>query len=182
MKNLSRFNIIEYIQGAVFLLLGIITFVKPNAMLTGIVFIYGILAVVTGITDIVAYIKIERFTGVGPIVALISGIMSVMCGATLMIYPNIGRTVFAFLFAIWFITHCVSKLAHIDILRLIGNRFIYCFSLIINIVGIFLGFVMMFSPSFSMQAMNVFIGVYLILLGIECIVTAFITGRHRNEF
>lgn len=182
MKNLSKFNIIEYVEGAVFLLLGILTFVKPNIMLTGIVIIYGIIAVATGILDIVAYIKIERFTGFGPVIALIAGIMSVMCGATLMIYPNIGRTVFAFLFAIWFITHCVSKLAHIDILRLANNKFIYYFSLVINIVGIFLGFAMMFSPSFSMQAMNVFIGVYLILLGIESIAAAYITGRYYDGF
>jgi len=182
MKKLSKFNIIEYIEGVVFLLLGILTFVKPDIMLTGIVFIYGILAVATGVTDIVAYIKIERFTGFGPVVALIAGIMSVMCGATLMIYPGIGRTVFAFLFAIWFITHCVSRLAHIDILRLANSKFIYYFSLIINIAGIFLGFAMMFSPSFSMRAMNAFIGVYLILLGVESIAAAYITGRCSNDF
>ena len=45
---------------------------------------------------------------------------------------------------IWFIAHCISELTRTNLIRLIGNPFYYYFSLILNILGLVLGFVMIF--------------------------------------
>ena len=66
MKKRSAFGWSELIIGIVLFLLGIFTFMRPYKALTGIVFVYGILAVITGIADILFYVKVEQRTGFGP--------------------------------------------------------------------------------------------------------------------
>ena len=48
------------------------------------------LAVIMGIGDILLYIRMERFIGFGPVISLISGIVSVMAGIMLVVYPGAG--------------------------------------------------------------------------------------------
>ena len=48
----------------------------------------------------------------------------------------------------------------------------YTFTLIVNIIGIVLGFMMLLSPLFTLSAIRCFAGAYLILLGIDSILMA----------
>lgn len=166
----------ELIIGILLILLGIFTFIRPGSMLTGIVVIYGVIAIITGIQDIIAYVRVERYTGFGPTLSLISGILSVMCGVMLLIYPNAGKWVLSLLFPIWFIAHCISRLSRVDMLRMTGGRFAYYFTLIVNILGLILGVLMFFYPVvtfMTLRVMGYFAAVYLVLLGIDSIVLAF---------
>ena len=86
----SGFGWMELITGVLLIVLAIITFANPRFALTGLVMIYGIAAVIMGISDIVLYVRMERYTGFGPTVSLITGILSVMCGMMLLIYPGTG--------------------------------------------------------------------------------------------
>lgn len=95
-------------MGICLILLGAFTFIRPRSMFTGIAVLYGIAAVVTGICDIIIYIKEERFTGFGPVISLVSGILSIMTGIALLAYPGIAEGIVSLLFPLWFITHCIS--------------------------------------------------------------------------
>ena len=180
MKKRSGLSWIELIIGILLVLLGVLTFCRPEGMLTGIVVIYGIIAVIVGIEDIAAFVRLERFTGFGPAVSLISGILSVMCGIMLLAYPDAGTWILSLLFPVWFIAHCISRIAHAGVLRLTCGRFYYYFTLIVNTVGILLGFLMVFSPSFTFMTMRTIgyvAAFYLVLLGIESIVSSFDRSR-----
>lgn len=169
-----------FIIGTVLLLLGIFTFVRPESVLTGAVVIYGIVAVVTGVFDIVVYARLCTFTGFAPMMSLISGIMSVMCGVLLLSDPNMGKWALVILLPVWLIAHCVSELAHINPLYRLGGRFFYCFTMAVNILGLILGFFMLLSPAMSfvtLRAVCYMLGFYLVLLGIESIVASF-AGRY----
>lgn len=74
MKSRSAFGWGELIIGIILMVLGFFTFARPSSALTGIVFVYGILAVITGIADSVFYVKMERHTGFGPAISLVTGI------------------------------------------------------------------------------------------------------------
>ena len=91
MKRRSSYGVYELIVGILLILLGIFTFTRPQSALTGLVVLYGLLATITGIGDIVFYVKMEKHTGFGPTVSLISGILSVMTGLVLMVHPGAGR-------------------------------------------------------------------------------------------
>ena len=98
MKKRSAFGWGELILGIVLIILGIFTFARPYSALTGIVFVYGLLALITGIGDIVFYVKIQQHTGSGPVVSLVTGILSILAGVLLLFHPNAGSWQWRFCF------------------------------------------------------------------------------------
>lgn len=129
-----------------------------------------------GIADIILYVQVERYTGFGPVISLISGILSVMSGMMLLVYPRAGALVLTLLFPIWFIAHCISRLAHLPHIRLVAGSGMYTLSLVIQIVGLILGIMMFLRPLFTLATIRCFGGCYLILLGIDSILLAVSPG------
>lgn len=161
--------------GILLILLGAFTFLRPGSLLTGIVAVYGLIALITGIDDILTFIRLEKYTGFASMLSLVSGILSVMCGCMFLLYPNAGKWILSLLFPIWFISHCISRLSHTYIIRMISRRLFYYFSLIVNIAGLVLGFLMIFNPVLTfmtMRFMGYVVAVYLILLGVDSILAA----------
>ena len=110
-----------------------------------LVLLYGLLAVLTGIADILFYVKMERYTGFGPILSLISGILSVMAGVMLLVYPGAGSIAAAVLFPLWFLAHCISRLATQPRILKFLNPSSYYLTLVLNILGLILAVLMLFS-------------------------------------
>ena len=180
MKRYSGFRWGQFMIGVLLVILGIWTLGHPGMALTGVVMIYGLLAVLTGIMDIVFYVKMERYIGFGPMLSLISGILSVMAGVMLLVYPGAGSIAAAILFPLWFLAHCISRLAHLPHIRRAAGKGVYALTLIISVIGLILGFMMLLSPLFTLAAIRCFAGAYLILLGANGILLAFSpmgTGR-----
>lgn len=172
MKYRSLYGWLNLIIGILLVILGLVSFTRPVEFLTSLVVLYGLAAVITGIVDIVFYCRMERHIGFGPTVSLISGILSVMTGFMLLVYPGAGRWALTLLFPLWFIAHCVSRLSHLNFLRLRAGKGYYYFVMIVNILGLVLGCLMLLSPQLSLLSMNAVIGTYLLLLGIDCVAEA----------
>ena len=66
MKKRSGFGWLELIEGILLILLSIYTIVRPDRALTGWIVLYGLIADIMGVADILLYIRVERFTGFGP--------------------------------------------------------------------------------------------------------------------
>lgn len=173
MNRRTEFGWIELLEGILLILLGVISFLRPDGMLTGLIMLYGLVAILTGIADIVFYIKIDSHMGFGPTISLVTGILSVMAGFIFLIYPGAGKILLSILFPLWFIMHCISRLSHLNIVRFMTGRGYYCFTLIVNIVGIILGFVMIFNPYLTLLSAGYLAGLYLVLLGVDSIIAAF---------
>lgn len=172
MKRHSGFGWLELAVGILLILLGILVFLYPDVALKTLIIAYGLAAVITGISDLILYIRLERYIGVGPALALISGILSVMAGAVLMLRPRAGVLVLTVLFPIWFVAHCISRLAHLGDIRLIAGEGTYYFTLVIQVIGLVLGFLMFLNPHFTLTTIRYFACIYLILLGIDSVVMA----------
>ena len=162
----------ELIMGILLITLGIYSLIRPAGMLPGVTVIYGLFAVITGIADIVFYVRMERRTGFGPAVSLVTGILSVLAGILILCNVSAGKWVIAILFPIWFIAHCLSRLSHLTLLRLTVGDAYYYFTLVINILGLILGVLMLFNPMISMFSVSWLIGIYLILLGMDSLFLA----------
>lgn len=180
MKEYSRCKWLELIEGILLIILGIVTLVCPTGVFWGFSIIYGIMAIVTGVDDIIFYVKMEKYTGFGPVLALVSGVMSVLAGAMLLMYPNAGQLIIVMLIPIWFIAHSISRLSHLPLVRIGAGRVYYIFSLVLNIIGIVLGILMIFSPSIALFSASVLIGAYLILLGVDCVIMAGSFRKNNN--
>ena len=172
MKNRSAFGWAELLEGVLLIVLGIVTFTRPDGALTGFVLFYGIMAVIMGIVDILLYVRMERYVGFGPVVSLISGILSVMTGLMLLVYPTAGKLAVTILFPLWFIAHCISRLANLGRIRFFSGNFTYYFTLVLNIIGLVIGMLMLIDPWFSLLSIRFIVGFYLTLLGIDCIILA----------
>lgn len=171
MRRRSRYGWLELIEGVLLIILGIFTLFNPGSMIRGVTIVYGFLAVITGISDIIFYAKTEKYVGVGPTISLVTGILSILAGLMLLMYPNAGELVMVLLLPIWFIAHSVSRLTHLPLVRPAGN-FFYYFTMILNIIGIILGCLMIIWPVIALFSAGFIIGMYLILLGIDSIVIA----------
>ena len=158
-----------FILGILFIILGLTTLIRPQNALMSIIIIYGIFAMITGIADIVFYCKIERYTGLGPIISLVTGILSVMTGVLLLICPGAGEWILSLLFPIWFIAHCISRLTHLGMMKFMTGKIYFYFSVIMNILGIIHGIVLIFIPAAALISLSFIIGCYLILLGADLI-------------
>ena len=169
MRRRSGYGWFELIIGIMLVVLGIFPFIRPGSTLPGIVRLYGLVAVITGISDLIFYVRTERYTGFGPAVSLISGIFSIMAGVMLLVYPGAGRWVMVLLLPLWFIAHCVSRLSHLNFIRVTAGEIYYWFALIVNIIGIILGIMMIVRPMLSLFSAGFLIGTYLILLGVDSI-------------
>ena len=169
-----RVNWWELIAGIVMIALGIASLTRPSLAVTGLVYAYGIAGVIVGVADILRYIRVERYTGLGPIVSLIAGVLSVMAGVVILVNPQVGMAVFSLLFALWFITHCVSRLASLSWLRFVAGRGAYYAALVLNLIGLVLGVLLVVLPAASLLALGYLAAVYLIVLGVESLVMAFV--------
>lgn len=176
MRRRSGFDWLALVLGILLMALGVFTLVRPDGALTWVILVYGLGAIAMGVRDVVVYIRIARFTGFGPMLSLISGILSVMCGAMLVANPGLGRWALTVLLPVWFIAHCISGLTHAGFIRLSGRRALYVVSLVLNILGLILGFLMLLSPALSFMTLRVvgyMVAFYLIVFGIEYVVSAF---------
>ena len=172
MRRRSGFGWLELAVGILLIALGILTLAKPDMALTGLVFAYGLAAVVMGVADIILYVQVERYTGFSAVLSLIAGILSVMSGIMLVVYPRTGVLVLTILFPIWFIAHCISRLTQLDHIRFVAGSGTFYFVLIANIIGLILGFLMLLRPVFTLTTLRCFASFYLILLGVDSIVMA----------
>lgn len=172
MRRHSAFGWLELAVGILLVALGILVFLYPDAALNTMIIGYGLAALVTGISDLILFIQLERYIGFGPILALISGIFSVMAGAVLMLRPRAGVLVLTVLFPIWFVAHCISRLARLGDIRFIAGEGTYRFTLVVHTIGLILGLLMFLSPVFTLTTIRYLASIYLILLGIDGIVLA----------
>ena len=173
MRGHSGFGLSQFLMGVCLVLLGIFTFLRPEGIFTGIAVVYGVAAVITGICDIVIYIKEAQFIGFGPVVSLAAGILSIMTGVALLAYPGAAQWIAALLFPLWVIAHCISRLAHLPLIRFWGGRGYYGFALVANILGLCLGFVMLLRPAVAWLTLGRLLACCLLAFGVDCILMAF---------
>lgn len=87
MKYEHRYLFVEILEGVLLVMLGVATMLRTEQVLDSLTLIFGILAVITGLADVMFYIRLERHTGFRPAVSLVSSILSIMLGCALIAHP-----------------------------------------------------------------------------------------------
>lgn len=173
MRQQKDINWMELIIGVVCILIGIYTFARPHQALNGFAVAYGILAIIMGIADIAFYVHMERHTGFGPVVEMITGILNIFIGFFLIVYSDVSVLAASIFFPIWIIAHSIGRLMNVNIVKFFGSRAQYYSTLIINIIGLVLGLLALFNPFISVFSVAFLIAVYLIVSGAGSLISAF---------
>lgn len=169
----STLGWVEIVLGILMVGLGIYTMMNPGTAITAIVIAYAIAAIVSGIADFVIYYKLERRGGFGSAMMIISGILNVLVGILLLFNIGAGAWTLSILFPVWFIIHCVARLANLDFVKTFGSRFEYWVTLIANVLGIIFGIIILFNPFAGAVSLVYFVAFYLLVMGLSSIINGF---------
>ncbi|MDO4197797.1 MAG: DUF308 domain-containing protein [Erysipelotrichaceae bacterium] len=173
MNRKESFNWMEFMAGVICVIVGIYTLSHPKAALSSFAVVYGIMAVINGISDMAFYMQLERSTGFGPMLSMISGIVNIMLGIVLIMFNNITVRMMSIIFPVWFIIHCLGRMLNLNFIKLTeGNKQFYI-SMAVCIAGIVIGVAMLFHPFGTEKLIGALAGIYLLLVGIGKLLMVF---------
>lgn len=170
----STLGWVELVLGILMTVLGIWVLVKPVAeTISAIVIAFAVAAIISGVADFVIYARLQRRGGFGSAMMIVSGILNVLMGVLMLFNIGAGAWTISVLFPIWFIVRSFARLMNLDFVKAFGSRFDYWVQLIANIIGIVLGFIILFNPFASMLSVVYFVAFYLLVAGFSSLFAGF---------
>lgn len=158
--------------GILFVITSLLSFQDPAGNLIAIVLVFAIFAIFKGIFEIFLRNRLKQLVGFKSYMPLVLGVIDIIFGIYLMFNLGVGVSVLPYVFAIWFILDSFINLFTLDLAKAFSTGY-YWFSLIVDILGIVLGFVLLFNPLSSALTLSFLVGFYFMMFGITHIVYAF---------
>jgi uncharacterized membrane protein HdeD (DUF308 family) len=156
-------------RGLAAILFGVLTLVWPGISLAVLVLLFGIFAVISGISAIVIALRSREEYHWG--VLLFEGILGVLAGAVALVWPGITALAFLFLIAGWAIlTGTLELVAPLAFPMNFGRGLL---SVLSGIVSIVFGVLIAAQPAAGLLAVAWLIGAYAIIVGIMHVVVYF---------
>jgi uncharacterized membrane protein HdeD (DUF308 family) len=168
-QMVSNFRTMFLFRGLAAIVFGVLTLVWPSISLAALVLMFGIFAVITGITAIVAAMRSrgEQHWGL----LLFEGILGVLAGAVALVWPGITALAFLFLIASWAIlTGILELVAPLAFPMSFGRGLLSALS---GIVSIVFGVVIAARPASGLLTVVWLIGIYAIIIGVTQVVVYF---------
>jgi uncharacterized membrane protein HdeD (DUF308 family) len=161
-----------FFVGILFIITALISFSNPASNLVAIVYVFAILAILKGVSELVFRRKLDDFTGAKNIYILVLGIVDILLGIFLLFNANVGVIALPYLFAIWFILDSLFELAVSSVYKVKATSY-YRFDVFMNILGVILGIVLLFNPVSSAITLAFLVGTYFLFSGTSYLAAAF---------
>jgi uncharacterized membrane protein HdeD (DUF308 family) len=137
--------------------------------LSALVLVFGVFAVISGITAIAAALRNTEFPGWGWLLA--EGILGVLVGVVALVWPGITALAFLYLLAAWAILTGIFELVAPLAFPMSGGRAVL--TALAGVISIIFGILIAAQPSSGLLAVVWLIGVYAIVFGIMYIAAYF---------
>ena len=168
-QMISNVRTMFLVRGIAAILFGILTFVWPNLTLSVLVLLFGVFAVISGITAVVAALRNRGEEGWG--LLLFEGILGILAGVVALVWPNITALAFLYLLAAWAIITGIMELVAPLAFPMRGGR--AALMVLAGLASIVFGILIASQPSSGLLAVVWLIGVYAIVFGVMYIVAYF---------
>lgn len=171
MKSLRWFNLIG---GILLVILGIISFATPVANLAAISIAICLIVIIYGIFLIIAYSSFPKAFRSGWM--LVMGILSILLGIWMLSSGGITALTetLPYIFAVWLMVSSLSLIASsIDLKDMKVSGWVW--ELILGIIGVVLGFILMFDPITSALTLSFMLAYVFLFKGISDIIVFFTT-------
>ena len=156
-------------RGLAALAFGIIALVWPKLTLAVLVLLFGIFAIVSGITAVVASLHNRGEHGWGML--LLEGIVGILVGVVALVWPGITALAFLFLLAAWaIITGILEIIAPLSFPMSVGRGVV---TLLVGVASIVFGVLIATRPASGLLAVVWLIGIYAIVVGVLYLVEYF---------
>ncbi|MCD1024403.1 HdeD family acid-resistance protein [Enterococcus sp. SMC-9] len=160
------------ILGILFIIVSLMSFRDPVGNLVAIVIVFGVLAILKGIFEIFLRNRFKDLTGYKAKMPILVGALDILIGIFLLWNMQASILALPFVFAIWFIVDSIFGLFGLEAARKLNNGYFW-FSLIVNILGVIVGFMLLFNPVSSALTLSFLVGFYFMMWGITHILVAF---------
>ncbi len=168
-QMIGNFRTMFLFRGIVAVLFGILTLIWPKITLVVLVLLFGIFAVVSGITAVAAALRNTREQGWG--LLLFEGIVGILAGVVALVWPGITALAFLYLLAAWaIITGILEFIAPLSF-PMSGGRAVLM--VLAGVVSVVFGVLIAFQPASGLLAVVWLIGIYAIVIGVLYIVAYF---------
>lgn len=159
---MNNYRTMFLFRGLAAIIFGILTLVWPRLSLAVLVFMFGIFAVINGITAIVAALRNREEPHWG--LLLFEGILGVLAGAVALVWPGITALAFLFLIAAWAILTGVMELVAPLAFPMSGGRVVLM--VLAGLASIVFGVLIAAQPASGLLAVAWLIGIYAIVFGV----------------
>jgi uncharacterized membrane protein HdeD (DUF308 family) len=166
---IGNFRTMFLFRGIAAVLFGVLTLVWPKLSLTVLVLVFGVFAIISGITAVVAAFRSTGEPGWG--LLLFEGILGVLAGAIALVFPGITALAFLYLLAAWaIITGILEVIAPLSFPMSAGRGVLMALAGVLSVV---FGILIAAQPAAGLLAVVWLIGVYAIVFGIMYIAVYF---------
>jgi uncharacterized membrane protein HdeD (DUF308 family) len=172
MERNSKFDWISFLLGIILIVISIFVLKNPTAIILKLTNLLGIIAIVRGVMLIVFYYRVKEQTSFQLKFSLLNGVLFVAIGTIFLAWPAFVVRVFAYLVAIWFIIDAIDNIVNSNLIRPAGKG-IYVLYIICSILLLTGGIILLLHPLIVGLPISLFIGLSLMLSGIEYIISAF---------
>jgi uncharacterized membrane protein HdeD (DUF308 family) len=166
---MNNYRTMFLFRGLVAIIFGVLALVWPRLSLTVLVFLFGLFALISGITAIAAALRNHEEHGWG--LLLFEGILGILAGAVALIWPGITAFAFLFLIAAWAILTGILEFVAPLAYPMSGGRAVLM--VLAGIISVVFGVLIAFQPAAGLLAVVWLIGIYAILVGIMYIAVFF---------
>lgn len=166
---IGNFRTMFLFRGIAAVLFGVLTLVWPKLSLTVLVLVFGVFAVISGITAVAAALRNTEFPGWGFL--LFEGILGILAGAIALAWPGITALAFLYLLAFWAILTGILEVVAPLSFPMSGGR--AALSVLAGLVSIVFGILIAAQPSSGLLAVVWLIGVYAIVFGVMYVAVYF---------
>jgi len=165
---------LEVVVGLILIFTAFYVWVYPGIAELTIIFIFGIVLVILGISRFISGFAAKNLTTGIRILLIIVGILAVLIGFYALAYPLVGAVTMAFFFAFSLLFLGFDRLALAGTAKEDGSWMKYL-AIIVGIFAIIVSFAILLYPGFGIAFIFILISLQLFLLGIE-LLAAGITG------
>lgn len=163
------YELMELIAGLIFIFIGIIILLGPIDAINNYQVVFGMAAVIKGISNLLFFIVMKERTDKKQAVSLVVGTINISSGVFLCTKVSNDFSESVIWFVVWLIILCITKLFMIGYQRLISGQFPYWRSMIINLFGITFGVLMLFFTDSLVMQIGYCVGCFFIAKGINVI-------------
>jgi uncharacterized membrane protein HdeD (DUF308 family) len=166
---LNNYRNMFLFRGLAAIVFGVLTLVWPKLTVLALVLLFGIFAIISGITVVAAALQNREEHGWG--VLLFEGILWLLVGVVALIWPGVTALSFLYLLAAWAIMTGILELVAPLSFPMSGGRGVLM--ALSGLVSIVFGIVIAVQPAAGLLAVVWLIGIYAIVFGVLQLVAYF---------
>ena len=174
-KNINKFVDLSIIASIIFTIIGLCLIIFPDVSLNIMSYVIGGLFLIFGI-----YLFTINYNSLILTDMIFFGVMMVLLGVILIVYPKLIAQLIPIVLGIWFITDSIVKI-RISLSLKDYDDTPWVLTLVLSIISMLCGVVFILHPLASSEVITTFIGALIMIYALSDIIDMFMFKKHIND-